>query len=174
MKRAVFCIARSEAQATDIVSRLKGSGFSGSDISVLFPDKTAARDFAHSQATKAPEGAAAGATAGGLLGGAVGWLAGIGTLAIPGVGPLIAAGPIMAALSGAATGAAMGGITGALVGLGVPEYEAKLYEGKIRDGNLLIAVHTDDGGERGRAREIFRECGAEEVGSAREASPPSA
>jgi hypothetical protein len=110
--RAVFCIAKSELQAIDIVDGLKASGFSSGDVSVLFPDKGASRDFAHEQKTKAPEGATAGASTGGVLGGALGWLAGIGTLAIPGLGPFIAAGPIMGALSGAAAGAAVGGIAG--------------------------------------------------------------
>src|SRR5580765_6596977 len=136
MSKAVFCIARTEVQAEAIVNQLKGVGFSNNDISVLFPDKRGTRDFAHEQHTKAPEGAATGAGTGGLLGGALGWLAGIGALAIPGVGPFIAAGPIMAALSGAALGAAVGGIGGALVGMGLPEYEAKRYEGKIQAGNI--------------------------------------
>jgi len=173
MERAVLCIARTEMQASEIVGQLKTVGFRGSDVSVLFPDREGTRDFAHEQQTKAPEGAAAGGTTGGVLGGAVGWLAGIGTLAIPGVGPLIAAGPILAALSGAAAGAAVGGITGALVGYGIPEYEAKVYEGKLRDGNILISVHTEDSKERARAKDVFRRCGAEDVATATEASPPS-
>src|SRR5687768_7949169 len=119
-KKSVFCLATSETQALEIVDQLKLAGFSSDDISVLFPDKSGTRDFAHEQHTKAPEGATAGLSAGGLLGGTLGWLAGIGMLAVPGVGPLIAAGPIMAALSGAAVGAALGGVTGALVGLGIP------------------------------------------------------
>src|SRR5215510_10004096 len=155
MAKAVFCIARSEAQAITIVERLRAAGFSNNDISVLCPDKAGTRDFAHEQHTKAPEGAATGAGAGGVLGGGLGWLVGIGSLAIPGVGPFIAAGPIMAALSGAAVGAAFGGLTGALIGLGIPEYEAKQYEGKIRDGNILISVPTEDGDELRRAKKIF-------------------
>ena len=126
-KTSVFCIASSESQAIRIVDRLKASNFSNNDISVLLPDKSGTKDFAHEQHTKAPEGAATGGVTGGVLGGALGWLVGIGALAIPGVGPLIAAGPIMAALGGAAVGGAVGGITGALVGLGIPEYEAKRY-----------------------------------------------
>src|SRR5262245_2335381 len=129
-KKAVFGILNTEAQAIRVVEDLKAAGFSSNDISALFPDKGGTRDFAHEQKTKAPEGAAAGAAAGGLLGGTLGWLAGIGTLAIPGVGPLIAAGPIMGALGGAAVGATAGGLTGALVGYGMPEMEAKRYEGK--------------------------------------------
>lgn len=170
MAKAVFCIAKSELQAIDIVDGLKASGFSSGDVSVLFPDKGTSRDFAHEQKTKAPEGATAGASTGGILGGALGWLAGIGTLAIPGLGPFVAAGPIMAALSGAAAGAAVGGVAGALVGMGIPEHEAKLYEGKVRGGNILISVHTEDAEERRRAKEVFANAGAENVSSKEEAS----
>src|SRR5882672_10897584 len=160
MATAVFCIATSEAQAGRIVSELRDAGFSSDDISALFPDKHGTRDFAHEHNTKAPEGAATGAGTGGLLGGTLGWLVGTGSLAIPGVGPFIAAGPIMAALGGAAVGAAVGGLTGALVGMGMPELEAKQYEGKIKDGNILISVHTIDSKERDRAQEIFKREGA--------------
>jgi hypothetical protein len=163
MAKSVFCIARTEAQAATIVEQLKAANFSNNDISVLLPDKTGTRDFAHEQHTKAPEGAATGASTGGVLGGALGWLAGIGALAIPGLGPFIAAGPIMAALSGAAAGAALGGVTGALIGLGIPEYEAKRYEGKIKEGNMLISVHADDSTERDRAKAIFERAGAEDI-----------
>jgi hypothetical protein len=170
MAKSVFGIATSESQAEKIANDLKAAGFPGDDISVLFPDKAGSRDFAHEQHTKAPEGAAAGAGTGGVLGGGLGWLIGIGSLAIPGVGPFIAAGPIMAALGGAAVGAAVGGLTGALVGLGIPEYEAKQYEGKIRSGNMLISVHTDDGTETTRAKDIFKRDGAEDISSTTEAS----
>jgi len=166
----VFCIATSVPQAERIVNELRAAGFAGDDISVLFPDKTDARDFAHEQHTKAPEGAATGAGTGGLLGGGLGWLVGIGALAIPGVGPFIAAGPIMAALAGAAVGAAAGGLTGALVGLGIPEYEAKQYEGKILKGNMLISVHTEDGDEVDRAKEIFKREGAQDISYTGEAA----
>jgi hypothetical protein len=169
MAKAVFCIAQTEAQAIRIADQLKAVGFSGNDISVLCPDKSGTRDFAHEQHTKAPEGAATGAGTGGILGGALGWLVGIGTLAIPGLGPFIAAGPIMAALSGAAAGAALGGITGALIGLGIPEYEAKRYEGKLRAGNMLISVHAEDSTERARAKEIFERAGAEDISYTEEA-----
>jgi hypothetical protein len=169
MAQAVFCLARTEAQAITIVDRLKATGFSANDISVLFPDKTGTKDFAHEHHTKAPEGAAAGAGTGGILGGALGWLVGIGALAIPGLGPFIAAGPIMAALSGAAAGAALGGIAGALIGLGIPEYEAKRYEGKVKEGHILISVHTENRTERTRAREIFEQLGAEDVADTSEA-----
>ena len=174
MSKSVFCIAKTEGQAQRIVVDLKSAGFSNNDISVLFPDKTGTRDFAHEHHTKAPEGTAAGASVGGLLGGTLGWLAGIGSLAIPGVGPFIAAGPIMAALGGAAVGATVGGITGALVGMGIPEYEAKRYEGRIREGNYLISVHSEDSTQTSRAKEIFERAGAEDISSAGEASPPKA
>src|SRR4030095_10379671 len=144
MAKAVFCIATTEAQAATIVEQLKTAGFSNNDISVLFPDKTGTRDFAHEQHTKAPEGAAAGAGTGGALGGGLGWLVGIGAFAIAGLGRVLAARPIMAALSGAAAGAALGGLTGALIGLGIPEYEAKRYEGKVKEGNLLISTLATD------------------------------
>jgi hypothetical protein len=161
--KAVFGIAKNEEQATRIVNALKEAGFSSDDVSVLLPDRAGSRDFAHEHHTKAPEGAAAGAVAGGVMAGVLGWLAGIGSLAIPGVGPLIAAGPIMAALSGAAAGGALGTLAGALVGLGIPEFEAKQYEGKVKNGNILISVHTDDSKERSIAKEIFERAHAEDV-----------
>src|ERR1700726_2645945 len=163
MAKAVFGIARSEAQAAAIADQLRAAGFSENDISVLFPDKKGTKDFAHEQHTKAPEGAATGATGGAILGGALGWMVGIGSLAIPGLGPFIAAGPIMAALAGAGVGAAAGGLTGALVGMGIPEYEAKRYEGKVKDGNILMSVHTKDGTQRDRAKQIFIDGGAEDI-----------
>jgi hypothetical protein len=172
MGKAVFCIVQNYAQALRVVGDLKAAGFSNNDISVLMPDKSGTRDFAHEQGTKAPEGAVAGAAAGGAIGGTLGWLAGIGSLAIPGIGPFIAAGPIMAALSGAALGAAAGGVTGTLVGLGIPEIQAKQYEGKIKGGNILLSVHTDDGSEISRAKEIFERNGAEDIAYTGEASVP--
>jgi uncharacterized membrane protein len=170
MKKAVFCIARTRDQAESIIERLKASGFSNNNISVLFPDKSTTKDFAHEQHTKAPEGATAGGVAGMGVGAVLGWLAGLGTLAIPGVGPFIAAGPIMAALSGAAIGGATGGLVGALVGMGIPEYEAKRYEGKIKDGNILISVHTDDSQERSKVKDIFKQANAEDIAVTGEAS----
>ena len=143
MTKAVFCIAQNLEQAESIVKNLKEVGFTDNDISVLFPDKTTTKDFAHEKHTKSPEGAAIGGSVGLGTGAVIGLLAGIGALAIPGVGPLIAAGPIMGALSGAAVGAATGGLAGALIGLGIPEYEAKRYEGKITGGSALISVHTE-------------------------------
>jgi hypothetical protein len=172
-KKSVFCIATSRSQADQIVDQLKTANFSNNDISVLFPDKSTTRDFAHEKNTKAPEGAVAGASTGGVLGGALGWIAGIGALAIPGVGPFIAAGPILAALSGAAVGAAVGGIAGGLIGLGIPEIEAKRYEGKVRAGNLLISVHTEDSQEITRAKDIFSKAGAQDICTTGEASTPS-
>jgi len=170
--KAVFCIVKSENQAANIVEDLKNSGFTAGDISALFPDKKGTRDFAHEQHTKAPEGAATGAGAGGLLGGTLGWLAGIGALAIPGAGPFIAAGPIMGLLSGAAVGAATGGLTGALVGYGIPELEAKQYEGKVKGGNILLSVHTDDRDEVSRVKEIFKKHNAEDISYTGEAGVP--
>ena len=151
-----------------MVHELKEAGFSDNDISVLFPGKIGTNDFAHEHQTKAPEGAATGAGTGGLVGGALGWLAGIGAVTIPGAGPFIAAGPIMAALGGAAVGAVMGGIAGALVGMGIPEDEARRYEGKIQAGNILISVHTEDGQEGKKARQIFEKAGAEDIASTAE------
>jgi hypothetical protein len=172
MKKAVIGLAATQHQAEAIAARLHAAGFTTNDISVLFPDNRNTKDFAHKQSTKAPEGAIAGASAGGLLGGTLGLLAGIGALAIPGLGPFIAAGPIMAALSGAAAGAGVGGLTGALVGMGIPEYEAKVYEGKLREGNILLSVHTDDDKERKRAFEIFNEMGVKDAKTQTEASVP--
>ena len=171
-KKAVFCTVNSESQASSIVEALRQAGFSNDDISALFPDKQGTRDFAHEQQTKAPEGAAAGAGTGAVLGGVLGWLAGIGSLAIPGVGPLIAAGPIMGLLGGAAVGGATGGIAGALIGYGMPELEAKRYEGKVQGGNILLSVHTEDRDEVKRAKEIFKQHGAEDIAYTGEASVP--
>jgi hypothetical protein len=172
-KKSVFCIATTRPQADQIVDQLKAANFANNDISVLFPDKGTTHDFAHEKHTKAPEGAVTGAGTGGLIGGALGWVAGIGALAIPGVGPFIAAGPIMAALSGAAIGAAAGGIAGGLIGLGIPELEAKRYEGKIRKGNLLISVHTENSADITKARDIFTKAGAQDICTTGEASTPA-
>lgn len=173
MKKAVIGIVETRAQAEAVVDALQRSGnIAVNDISVLLPDTQGTRDFAHEHHTKAPEGAAAGAGAGGVLGGTLGLLAGIGALAIPGVGPLIAAGPVLAALSGAAAGAAVGGLTGALVGLGIPEIEAKAYEGKVRGGNILIAVHTETREQQRAAEEVLKQAGAHDVDTTNEASVP--
>jgi hypothetical protein len=171
-KKSVFCITDSRERADLIVERLKTANFSNNDISVLFPDKGSTRDFAHEKYTKAPEGAAAGAGTGGVIGGALGWIVGIGALAIPGVGPFIAAGPIMAALGGAAIGAAAGGIAGGLIGLGIPELEAKRYEGKVKAGNILLSVHTENSEEISRAKEIFKLAGAQDICVTGDATAP--
>jgi hypothetical protein len=172
MNRSAFCITKTEEQAQRIVAELQNEGFTDEEISVLFPDKSGTRDFAHEQHTKAPEGAATGAGVGGVLGGAAGWAIGIGALAIPGVGPFIAAGPIMAALGGAALGATAGGLAGGLVGMGIPEFEAKRYEGKIMQGNILISVHADDSEQLSCAKDVFKRAGAEDISSTGEAKPP--
>ncbi len=174
MEKVVMCIVQNQNQAESIVGQLQGAGFSNNDISVLFPDKQGTKDFAHEQNTKAPEGAVAGVGAGGVFGGALGLLAGIGALAIPGLGPFIAAGPLLAAMSGAAAGAAVGGITGALIGMGIPEIEAKRYEGKIKGGNILISVHAESSDAVKRAEDIFKAERAEDICSTSEASVPKA
>src|SRR5579862_6424446 len=152
------------------VDALKAAGFRNTDISVLFPENVGTKDFAHEKGTKAPEGATTGAGTGAVVGGTLGWLAGIGALAIPGVGPFIAAGPIMAALAGVGVGGAVGGFTGALIGLGIPEYEAKRYEGRIQKGGILLSVHCDTSDEIKRAKEIMKNSGAEDISSTGESS----
>lgn len=159
----VYAIATSEEQANQVVDSLTLAGFLSNDISVLFPDKTSTHEFSHEKHTKAPEGAVTGVAAGSVLGGALGLLVGIGSLAIPGVGPLIAAGPLLAALSGAAAGGAVGGIAGALIGMGIPELEAKRYENRISEGNILISVHALDGDRIDSAKEILKNAGAEDI-----------
>lgn len=168
MANAVFCTVKTSNQATQVVDRLKAAGFTGTDISVLMSDKSGTKGFAVDNETKAPEGAATGAGTGALLGGGLGWLAGIGALAIPGLGPFIAAGPIMAALSGAAVGGAVGGVTGALIGMGIPEFEAKRYEGKVKGGHALISVHSEDSAETARAKAIFEAASAEDISTSSE------
>lgn len=174
MNASVYCTARNAAQAENIIDALKLANFSNNDISALLPDKRGTKDFAHEHNTKAPEGATTGGVAGLGVGAAVGWLAGIGALAIPGVGPLIAAGPIMAALGGAAVGTAAGGVVGGLVGMGIPEFEAKRFDAKIREGNILISVHTEDGDQREAAREIFKRNDADDISTGAEASAKTA
>jgi hypothetical protein len=174
MKKAVICIVQRHDQADAIVAQLRSSGFSPHDISVLLPDKQGTADFAHEHNTKAPEGAVAGAGTGGVLGGAVGLLAGIGALAIPGLGPFIAAGPLMGALSGAAIGAGVGGLTGALIGMGIPEIEARKYEGKIKGGNLLIATHVETTDQHKRVEAIYRMALADDISSIPEKAVPNA
>jgi hypothetical protein len=173
MHKAVLGLVTNHAQAETIVDDLRNSGFANNDISALFPDKSGSRDFAHEHNTKAPEGAVAGAGAGGAIGGTLGLLAGIGALAIPGLGPFIAAGPILAALSGAAAGAALGGVTGALIGMGIPEMEAKQYEGKIKGGNILLSVHVGDSEAQARAKKILERHGATDIVTTGEESVPA-
>ncbi len=167
---AVFGIYPDRSSVDRGVEALKEAGFSNNDVSVLFPDKQGTKDFAHEKETKAPEGAATGAGTGAVLGGGLGWLAGIGALAIPGLGPFIAAGPIMAALAGAGVGGAVGGLTGALIGMGIPEYEAKRYEGRVKDGGILLSVHSDSSEETKRAKEILERTDAQDISSTGEAS----
>ena len=167
---SVFGIYRDQASAENGVDALKAAGFSNNDISALFPQKEGTKDFAHEKSTKAPEGATTGAGTGALLGGGLGWLVGIGALAIPGLGPFIAAGPIMAALAGAGVGGAVGGLTGALVGMGLPEYEAKRYEGRVKDGGILLSVNSDTSEEIKRAKEILERTGAQDISSTGEAA----
>jgi hypothetical protein len=161
--KSVYAIAIAEGQANQIVGSLTKSGFSSNDISVLFPDKESTHEFSHAKNTKAPEGAVTGAAAGGVLGGTLGLLVGIGALAIPGVGPLIAAGPLLAALSGVAAGATAGGIAGGLIGLGIPEMEAKRYENRISEGNILISVLAETANDVSRAKKILEAAAAEDI-----------
>jgi hypothetical protein len=167
---AVFGIYPSYTSVEIGVDELKVAGFRNTDISVLFPENVGSKDFAHEKGTKAPEGATAGASTGAVVGGALGWLAGIGALAIPGLGPFIAAGPIMAALAGVGVGGAVGGLTGALIGMGIPEYEAKRYEGRVKGGGILLSVHSDDSAWTKRAKEILERTGAQDISSTGEAS----
>jgi hypothetical protein len=168
MKRAVIGIVETNTQVQAVLELLRKAGITQESVSVLMPDRRRTRDFAHEHHTKAPEGAIAGVGAGGAVGGAVGLLAGLGAIAVPGVGPLLAAGPVMAALSGAAVGAGVGGIAGALVGAGVPEIEAKVYAGKLLGGNILLAVHVESAEHERTAREVLRAAGAHDVDSAGE------
>ena len=169
-KTAVFGIYHNVDQAERVVDRLKAEGFSNDDISVLMPDNQGSKDFAHEKNTKAPEGTTTGVTAGGVIGGTLGLLAGIGVLAIPGVGPFIAAGPIMGALAGLGVGGAVGGLIGALVGMGIPEYEAKRYEGHIKAGGVLLSVHCDTSDEIARAKNLLKHTGAQDISSSGEAT----
>ena len=166
---AVFGIYRNQLDVEQAVDALRAEGFRSTDISVLFPENEGTKDFAHKKATKAPEGTAAGAGTGAVVGGTLGWLAGIGALAIPGLGPLIAAGPIVAALTGVGVGGAIGGISGALIGMGIPEYEAKRYEGRVKEGGLLLSVHSDNSDWTRKAKDILERTGADDVSSTGEA-----
>jgi hypothetical protein len=170
---AVFGIYPSVDQAERAVDALVQAGFSNNDISVLLPDTQSSKDFAHEKHTKAPEGTTTGAAAGGAIGGTLGLLAGIGALAIPGLGPFIAAGPIMGALAGVGAGGAVGGLVGALVGMGIPEFEAKRYEGRVKQGGVLLSVHCDTAEQITRAKDVVKRTGAEDISSSGEASVDS-
>jgi len=162
---AVFGIYPTYESVERAVDALRAAGFRTTDISVLFPQNVGTKDFAHEKGTKAPEGATTGASTGAVVGGTLGWLTGIGALAIPGLGPFIAAGPIMAALAGAGVGGAVGGVTGALIGMGIPEYEAKRYEGRVTKGGILLSVHSDNSDWTKRAKEVLERTGAEDISS---------
>src|SRR3954464_15521298 len=165
---AVFGIYRDRQQVEQAVDTLLDNGFRSEDISVLLPDNVGTKDFAHEKNTNAPEGGTTGAASGAVVGGTLGLLAGIGALAIPGVGPFIAAGPIMGALAGAGSGGVVGGIIGALIGMGIPEYEAKRYEGMIKEGKILLSVHADNSDWVKRGKDILERTGAEDISSAGE------
>jgi hypothetical protein len=167
---AVFGIYPTYTSVENGVDALKSEGFRNTDISVLMPENVGTKDFAHEKGTKAPEGATAGAGTGAVVGGTLGWLVGIGALAIPGLGPFIAAGPIMAALAGMGVGGAIGGITGALIGMGIPEYEAKRYEGRIKEGGILLSVHSESSDWTKKAKQILERTGAQDISSTGEAS----
>jgi hypothetical protein len=167
---AVFGIYQTRTAAEDAADALIADNFRPEDISVLMADNLGTKEFAHEKHTKAPEGTTTGVVAGGLTGGALGLLAGLGSLAIPGVGPLIAAGPIMAALAGAGAGGAVGGLIGALVGAGIPEFEAKRYEGMIKEGGILLSVHCDNSDWVKRAKNVLEQTGARDISSTGEAS----
>ena len=167
---AVFGIYPSPERAERAVDSIIAAGFSSSDISVLLPDTRSTKEFAHQKETKAPEGTTAGVTAGGVVGGTIGVLAGVGTLAIPGLGPFIAAGPIMAGLAGLGVGGALGGLVGALIGMGIPEYEAKRYEGRVKGGGTLLSVHCDTSDQVSRAKDLLKTTGAEDIASSGESA----
>lgn len=167
---AVFGIYADTDALADGLAGLKEKNFRNTDISVLYPENVGSKDLAHEKNTKAPEGATAGAGTGAAIGGILGWLVGIGAIAIPGLGPFIAAGPIMAALAGAGAGGALGGVTGALIGLGIPEYEAKRYEGRIRKGGILLSVHCDDSAWTKKAKMVLEETGADDISSTGESA----
>lgn len=163
MKQAIMGLVPTTIQADALIVSLRATGIRDGDISVVMPDFMSCRDLGHEKHSKAPEGATAGAGTGLIVGGALGWLTGMGAVSLPGLGPLLAAGPIFAALSGAAVGGAAGGLIGALIGLGIPEYEARQYDGKLRDGNILVSVHTDDKQTAKAVEEILKTGGVQAV-----------
>ena len=168
--KSVLGIYTSRSAVESALTHLRDAGFSSSDVSILLPENLGPKELTTEKATKAPEGTAAGAGSGAVIGGALGWLVGIGALAIPGLGPFIAAGPIMAALAGIGVGGAVGGFTGALVGLGIPEYEAKRYEGRLQKGGILASVHCDTSEEIDRAKDVLKRTGAEDISTTTESS----
>ena len=170
--KAVFGIYSSQQHAEEAIATMRAASFRPDDISVLITENTGTKDFGHELHTKAPEGTTVGAATLGIFGGALGWLVGIGALAIPGIGPLIAAGPLVAALAGLGAGTVLGGVAGALVGMGIPEYEAKRYEGRIRSGGVLLSVHCDDDRWVHRAKEMLQHTGAEHIAATDEVSVP--
>ena len=166
---AVFGIFPDRLSTENAVAALREAGFRSTDVSVLFPENAGTKDLAHERNTKAPEGVATGATSGAVIGGTLGWLVGIGALAIPGLGPFLAAGPLVAALAGVGAGGAAGGVVGALIGFGIPEYEAKRYEGRIKGGGVLLSVHSDNHDWTKRAKDILENTGATDISSTSEA-----
>ena len=168
--KAVFGLYSRRQQVENAVDELKAQGFRNTDVSVLFSENVGTKDFAHEKGTKAPEGVATGATSGAIVGGALGWLAGIGAIVIPGIGPLIAAGPIIGALTGLGVGGTVGGIAGGLIGLGIPEYEAKRYEGRIKEGGVLLSVHCDTSEQITRAEALLKHTGAQDISSTGEST----
>ncbi len=174
---AVFGIYPTPTEAERAVDALVSLGFPSEDVSVLMADTRGTQDFAVHKETKAPEGTATGVTTGGIIGGALGALAGAGALAIPGIGPLLAAGPLMAGLAGLGVGGAVGGLVGALAGMGIPEYEAQLYEGRVKDGGVLLSVHCETSDDAARAKHALQASGAHDISSASEprgrSTPPS-
>lgn len=166
---AAFALFPDRTSLERAVTALRGAGFRNSDVSMLMQETPGTKDLAHEAHTKAPEGATAGAAAGAVVGGVLGWLVGIGALAIPGIGPFIAAGPIVAALAGVGAAGTAGGLIGALIGVGIPEYEAKRYEGRLRKGHLLLSVHCDDSSWARKATDVLKQAGGEDVGTTAEA-----
>jgi len=167
---SVYALFNTRSHLDDGLTRIRDAGFRAEDISVLLPENLGSKDLGVEKATKSPEGATAGGAAGAVAGGVLGWLVGIGALAIPGVGPFIAAGPIMAALAGMGAGAAVGGVSGGLIGLGMPEYEAQRYEGRVKAGGILVSIHCDSSEWVTRAKEVLEAAGAEDISSSGEAS----
>ena len=170
---SVMAIFADQMSVSNAVDHLKQEGFNSSDVAVLLADNQGTREFAHQKDTKAPEGATTGAATGAVIGGALGWLAGIGAIAIPGVGPFIAAGPILAAIAGLGAGGAVGGLAGGLIGLGIPEYEAKRFEGMIKEGKALLSVHCRSSEAVKKAKDILEACGGTDIASRAEASAPN-